>query len=98
MPVDLDASLFKFRDYADLSLVRYYVDDYFVKEFIATDEGEYDEHDLYVNYSKQRCKNFDIVLFLKCHDNDEDPLFGMYQLVFITYTKDGNCIAGPSVQ
>ena len=93
MPVDLNASLFKFRDYADLSLVRYYVDDYFVKEFIVTDEGEYDEHDLYVNYSKQRCKNFDIVFLLKCYDNDEDPMFGMYQLMFITYTKDGEMIS-----
>ena len=93
MPVDLDASLFKFRDYADLSLVRYYVDDYFVKEFIVTDEGEYDEHDLYVNYSKQRCKNFDIVFILKVYNDDEDPLFGKDQLMFITYTKNGEMIS-----
>ena len=99
MPVDLNASLFKFRDYADQSVtdenwrrIRR-IPDYMVKEFIATGEGEYDEYDMYTNYSKQRCENFDIVLFLKCHDNDEDPLFGMYQLVFITYTKDGEIIS-----
>ena len=34
-----------------------------------------------------------MTIFLKCHDNDEDPLFGMYQLVFITYTKDGEIIS-----
>ena len=99
MPVDLNASLFKFRDYADQSVtdenwrrIRR-IPDYMVKEFIATGEGEYDEYDMYTNYSKQRCENFDIVLFLKCHDNDEDPLFGMNQLMFITYTKDGEMIS-----
>lgn len=99
MPVDLNASLFKFRDYADQSVtdenwrrIRR-IPDYMVKEFIATGEGEYDEYDMYTNYSKQRCKNFDIVFLLKCYDNDEDPMFGMYQLMFITYTKNGEMIS-----
>ena len=99
MPVDLNASLFKFRDYADQSVtdenwrrIRR-IPDYMVKEFIATGEGEYDEYDMYTNYSKQRCKNFDIVFILKVYNDDEDPLFGMYQLVFITYTKDGEMIS-----
>lgn len=99
MPVDLNASLFKFRDYADQSVtdenwrrIRR-IPDYMVKEFIATGEGEYDKYDMYTNYSKQRCKNFDIVFLLKCYDNDEDPMFGMYQLMFVTYTKDGKVIS-----
>lgn len=99
MPVDLNASLFKFRDYADMSVTDenwrriLRIPDYMVKEYIVTDEGEYDEHDLYVNYSKQRCKNFDIVFILKVYNDGEDPLFGMNQLMFITYTKDGEMIS-----